>query len=534
MRQFAVLAAIIGLLGCQPSAYDTVRDSGLIYCSEGSPAVFNPQLDTSGTVVDATSYQIYDRLLDINPEHQQLLPALAESWQISSDRREYSFQLRQGVQFQTTAYFKPSRDFNADDVLFSFKRIIDSNHPYHWIGGGDYPFFSSINFAANIASISAVDRYTVRFSLRQPDSTFLSNLASHFSIILSAEYAQQLQQAGTPQQIDLQPVGTGPFYFHRYQADNYIKFKRHPDYWRGASEIHKLIYDITPQGTVRLAKLLTSECDVMSFPHASDLQLIHDHPDLTLQSQTGFNAGFLAFNTDKPPFDQAKVRRAISLAIDQQTILDAVYYSQATSAKSLLPPSSWAYNNSLPLPLHEPLLARQLLAEAGLAEGFSFNLWVMPIQRSYNPNAMKMGLLIQESLAAIGVKVKLITHEWHLFRRKLDAGEHDAVLLGWTADNPDPDNFFRPLLSCQGISAGTNRTNWCNREFDQLLDQARTTHDMQLRKGYYDQAQALLSEQKPLLPLAHGLLLQVHQREIAGLKVQPFGGINFSTVSRKD
>lgn len=533
MRQFVFLTALVGLLGCQPAEQDAVNHSGLIYCSEGSPATFNPQVDTSGTVVDATSYQIYDRLIDISDDTEQFEPALALSWAISSDSREYTFTLRDGVAFQSTAYFTPTRPFNAEDVVFSFSRIIDSAHPYHAVGKGVYPFFESIHFAQNIAAIEAIDATHVRFTLNQPDSTFLSNLATHFSVILSAEYASQLMAAGTPELIDSQPVGTGPFYFYDYQVDSHIKFKQHPAYWQGASKLKKLIYDITPQGTVRLAKLLTSECDVMSFPHTSDIALIEQNPELAMLSQTGFNVGFMAFNTNTIPLNNPKVREAISLAIDQQTILDAVYYNTAAKANGLLPPSSWAYDKARDFAPHDPVRARQLLAEAGLANGFPLKLWVMPIQRSYNPNAMKMGLLIQESLAAIGIDVELVTHEWHVFRRKLDAGEHEAVLLGWTADNPDPDNFFRPLLSCQGMAAKTNRANWCHAEFDELINQARKTTDMKTRKQLYSQAQQLIFEHKPLIPLAHGLLIQVHRQEVSGLAVQSFGGIDFSNASRE-
>ncbi len=145
----------------------------LVYCSEGSPENFNPQLYTSGTSVDASAVPIYNRLVDFKVGTTELVPSLAESWDISPDGTQYTFYLRKGVKFHRNAQFTPSRDFNADDVIFSFQRQRDPNHPYHKVSGGTYANFESLSFRSLITAIDRVDDYRVRFTLSHAEAPFL-------------------------------------------------------------------------------------------------------------------------------------------------------------------------------------------------------------------------------------------------------------------------------------------------------------------------------------------------------------------------
>ncbi len=532
VRRLAVMAAGLILSACQPPLPDTLR-SGLVYCSEGSPESFNPQLVTSGTTIDAISQQLYDRLLDIAPGSGELLPGLALSWQVSSDGREYLFTLRPKVQFHRTEYFSPSRPFNADDVVFTFNRIMLDEHPFHRQGGGNYPFFQSVDWATLVNNVTALNDHQVRFTLNRPDSSFLSNLATDFAAILSAEYGAQLLAAGTPELIDSKPVGTGPFRFKEYQKDVLIRYYRHRQYWRELAKPEQLVFDIVPNNARRMAKLFTHECDVVAFPRVAELGLISKRPDVDVQESTSMNVGFWAFNTAKPPFDNVKVRQALALAINREAILQAVYFGHATAANSVLPPTSWAYNDDLAITGFDPKRARALLTEAGFANGFSMDIWAMPVQRLYNPNALKMAELMQADLAQIGIRASIVSYEWNSFRRKLGANEHDSVLIGWSADNADPDNFFRPLLSCSAAQTGTNRANWCDETFDRLIGQALLTADQKQRRSFYMAAQQYLSEQMPLVPIAHSQRFQALNSKITGVEINPYGGIALAGATKE-
>ncbi|MCT7655487.1 ABC transporter substrate-binding protein [Oceanimonas sp. NS1] len=176
----------------------TTGKESLLYCAEGAPFTFNPQLAAATRTLDATAHQLYDRLLDIDPETLQPVPALALDWHRSDDGLHYRFTLRPGVQFHHTAWFSPSRPLNADDVVFSFQRLIDNTHPFHGVSGGHYPFFDSIGLGGLVKRVRALGPREVEFELRRPDASFIGNLATDYAVVLSAEYAGQLLAAGTP------------------------------------------------------------------------------------------------------------------------------------------------------------------------------------------------------------------------------------------------------------------------------------------------------------------------------------------------
>ncbi|WP_115718313.1 ABC transporter substrate-binding protein SapA [Gallaecimonas mangrovi] len=528
-----LVLGMLSLLLCACSDnHKSLVQQGLVYCSEGNPETFNPQLGTSGTTADATANQLYNRLIDIDPKTGDVIPRLAKSWHMSSDGLRYTFVLRRGVHFQTTDYFKPSRDFDADDVLFSFRRQWDVNNPFHNVSGGDYPFFDAIGMGSLLHDIIKDNDYQVTFVLNRPDASFLSNIATDYAVILSAEYANQLLAQGVPERIDTQPVGTGPFIFEGYRKDSFIRFKANPDYWDGPVDVNPLIFDITKRSSRRLAKLVTGECDVMALPLASELSEIKKNKNLKLQSEPGLNVGFWALNTERPPLNDPKVRHALALAIDQKTMMQAVYYGTGSPANSLLPQSSWAYDSSLPPMTQNLKKARELLADAGLEHGFNLDVWAMPVSRSYNPNARKMAELIQSDLAAINVKVRIITYDWNTFRRRLARGEHDSVLIGWSADNTDPDNFFSPTLTCAALASGNNRANWCDPDFDAILAKALLTTDRDKRKAYYIKAQQYLHDAMPVVPIAHGLRFLATRSNIEGVRLRAYGAISFAKARR--
>lgn len=528
-----LLTSFIILLLCSCSRLEhDLHHHGLVYCAEGAPESFNPQRITSGSTIDIISQQLYDRLLDINPEDGSLLPGLAIAWTAAADGRSYEFTLRQNVHFHDTAYFTPSRTLTAEDVVFTFSRILDVNHPYHWVGGGVYPYFQSVDWANLVTKVSAISPYQVRFELSRPDSSFLSNLATDFAAILSAEYADMLTKNQRHHLLDTLPVGTGPFIFAEYQRDVLVRFYQHPAYWRGPAAMQQLVFDIVPNNARRMAKLLTHECDIIAFPRLAELELITARPDVRVQESTSMNVGFWAFNTQKPPLDDVRVRQALALAINQQAIIQAVYFNQATAARSVLPPTSWAFNPLLSTPVYDPQQARQLLAAAGLERGFSLSIWAMPVQRLYNPNALKMAELIQADLAQIGVTATIVSYEWNTFRRRLSAGEHDSVLIGWTGDNADPDNFFRPLLSCSALDSGSNRAQWCDPVFDSILNQALLTADQQQRRRHYLAAQQYLQNTMPLFPIAHSQRFQALNTAIEGVTINPYGGVSLFQARR--
>ncbi|MGD9210051.1 MAG: ABC transporter substrate-binding protein [Desulfobacteraceae bacterium] len=493
-----------------------------VFCSEGSPEGFNPTLYTAGTTFDASGQAVYDRLVRFERGATTILPGLAESWEISADGKVYTFHLRKNVGFHTTKDFTPSRNFNAADVLFSFERQWKKDHPYHKVGGGNYEYFNAMSMPDLLDKIEKKDDYTVVFTLKRPEAPFIANLAMDFASIFSAEYADKMLKAGTPDKVDLKPVGTGPFVFVDYKKDSTIRYMANKNYWAGKAPIDRLIFSITPDASVRYAKLKAGECHVMPYPNPADLAQMRKDKDIKLLDQEGMNVGYLAFNVEKKPFDNVKVRQALSYAINKQAIIDAVFQGAGTVAKNPIPPTVWSYNDAVKDYEYDPQKAKKLLAEAGLAKGFKTDIWAMPVQRPYNPNARRMAEMIQADWAKIGVKAKIVTYEWAEYLKRTKDGEHQTLLLGWNGDNGDPDNFLAVLLGCDAVG-GANRSRFCYEPFEKLIQKAKVVPDIKERTKLYEEAQVIFKEQAPWVTIAHSKEFKPVRKEVQDFRISPLG-----------
>ena len=503
----------------------------LVFCSEGSPEGFNPAFYTSGTTFDASSRTLFNKLVEFERGTTKIAPALAESWAVSNGGKTYTFKLRKGVKFHTTKDFTPSRNFNADDVAFSFARQWDKNHPYHKVSGGSYEYFNGMSMPDLIKAIVKVDDYTVRFDLNRPEAPFIANLGMDFASVMSAEYADKMMKAGTPEMVDQNPVGTGPFQLVAYQKDAVIRYKAHPDYWAGKAKIDNLVFSITTDASVRYQKLKAGECHVMPYPNPADLAAMRKDPKVNLMHQEGLNVGYLAYNTKKAPFTDAKVRKALNMAINKTAIIDAVFQGAGKAAKNPIPPTIWSYNNATKDDPYDPAAAKKMLADAGV-KNLKTNIWAMPVQRPYNPNARRMAELIQADWAKVGVTAEIVSFEWGEYLKRSKAGEHDTVLLGWTGDNGDPDNFLAVLLGCDGVG-GSNRAQWCYKSFEDLIQAAKVTSDPAERTRLYEKAQLVFKEQAPWATIAHSVVFKPIRKEVVGFKIDPFGGHIFYGVDLK-
>ncbi len=509
-----------------------IRQSGFVYCVSGILNTFNPQMASSGLTVDTLAVQLYDRLLDVDPYTYLLIPEIAQRWEVQDGGATYVFHLRKDIPFQTTDWFTPTRKLNADDVVFSFRRIFDAQSPYHEVNGGNYPYFDSLDFVRSVESVKKLDEYTVEIRLTKPDASFLWHMATHYAPVLSSEYADLLTQRGEQEQIDRLPIGTGPYRLSEYKAGQFIRLARNDAYWKGMPRMPQVVIDLGAGGTGRLSKLLTGECDVLAYPAASQLSILRDDPRLRLTQRPGMNIAYLAFNTRKPPLNDLRVRQAISLSINNPRLMQSIYYGSAETATSLLPRASWAYDREAQISEYNPQKAKELLKAAGI-DKLNLHLWVPNASQAYNPSPLKMAELIQADLAQIGIKVTIVQVEGRFQEERLSDMNHELTLTGWATDSNDPDSFFRPLLSCAAIASQTNYAHWCNDQFDDLLQNALRSQQLAQRDEYYQEAQKILARELPILPLASSLRLQANRYDIKGLVLSPFGNASFAGVYRE-
>jgi dipeptide transport system substrate-binding protein len=458
-------------------------------------------------------------------------PGLAETWEASPDGTVFTFHLRKNAKWQSNKNFTPTRGFNADDVIFSFERQWKDANPYHKVSGGNYSYFGDMGFDKLLVSIDKLDDYTVKFVLKVPQAPFLADLAMDFASLQSKEYADVLMKMGKPELIDQEPIGTGPYELLNYVKDNTVRYRAFAGYWGPKPPIDTLVFAISADPAVRLAKLRANECQLMVYPNPADLDAIRKDPNLNLMSQPGLNIGYLAFNNQKAPFTDVRVRQAINMAIDRGSILKAIYQGSGEQAKNLIPPTMWSYNKSIQDFPFDPVKAKELLAQAGFPNGFETTLWAMPVQRPYNPDARRMAEMMQADLAKVGIKARIVSYEWGEYRKRVQNSEHDMALLGWTGDNGDPDNFFVPLAGCNAAKqGGGSASKWCNQDFEALVQKAVSTIDQAERTKLYEQAQVIMHEQAPFVLVAHSIVFLPTRKNVLDYKQSPFGRVQFDGV----
>lgn len=538
MFKLAVIPLLVSasLLASAPFAQAATN---LVYCSEGSPAGFDPGQYTTGTDFDASAETMYNRLSQFQRGGTAVEPGLATSWDVSPDHLTWTFHLRDGVKFHTTPYFKPTREFNADDVLFTFNRMLDKDMPFRKAYPTEFPYFTDMGMDKNIAKVEKVDDKTVKFTLNTVDAAFIQNLAMSFASIQSAEYADKLLKEGKPADINQKPIGTGPFVFKSYQKDSNIRYTGNKDYWKPEDvKIDNLIFAITTDPSVRMQKLKKNECQVTLYPRPADLQALKADPNLKMPDQAGFNLGYIAYNvmdkikgSNEPnPMAQLKVRQALDMSVNKQQIIDSVYQGAGQLAVGSMPPTQWSYDTTIKDSAYNPEKAKELLKEAGIKPGTEITLWAMPVQRPYNPNAKLMAEMLQSDWAKIGINAKIMTYEWGEYIKRSKGGENGAMLIGWSGDNGDPDNWLGTLFGCDAIE-GNNFSKWCNPQFDKLVKAAKATTDVAERTKLYQEAQQLIKQQVPMTPIAHSTVYQPMRKNVEGFKISPFALNSFYGVS---
>ncbi len=501
-----------------------------VYCSEASPEGFDPGLYTGGNTFDATAHPIFNRLLEFKKGTTEVEPGLAESYEVSDDGLQYTFKLRPGVKFHTTEYFTPTRDLNADDVIFSYERQWKADNPWNkYVEGGSWEYFAGMGFPDLLQSIEKVDDLTVKFTLKRKEAPFLANVAMPFASIVSKEYADKLQADGKMNQMNQLPVGTGPFTFVGYQQDAVIRYKKNAEYWGEAPKIDDLVFAITTDASVRYQKLKANECQLIPYPNAADVAAIKADPNLKVSEQEGLNVAYLAYNTLTPPFDKVEVRKALNQAINKQAIVDSVFQGAATVAKNPIPPTMWSYNDAVEDDKYDPEAAKAALEAAGVKD-LQMKIWAMPVSRPYMLNARRAAELMQADLAKVGVTAEIVSYEWaEYLKRSSDKDRDGAVILGWTGDNGDPDNFLDTLLGCTAVG-GNNRAQWCNKEFDDLVKKAKQTSDQAERAKLYEQAQVVFKKEAPWATIDHSTVFMPMSKKVTGYTQDPLGIHRFDNV----
>lgn len=486
----------------------------LVFGRGGDSVSLDPGIVTDGESFKVTQ-NLFETLLNFGEDDTTIHPGLAKEWSISEDGLTYTFQLQEGVKFHD------GTDFNAEAVVKNVNR---------WKGGkeDDFYYFNSMFKAEGqdiIADVKAEGDYTVVFTLSRQQAPFLKNLAmSPFGIASPTAFEASGDKFGD------EPVGTGPFKFVDWKRNDSITIEKFADYWQeGLPKLDKVIFRSIPDNSARLNDLVAGNIDLADGINPSDGATIESNTALQLIERPSMNIGYLGLTSTRKPFDNKLVRQAVNYAIDKQAIVDAFFEGRAEVAKNPMPPSISGYNDDIEAYPYDPEKAKALLAEAGY-DGTPIELWAMPVPRPYMPDGAKVAEVIQKNLEDVGMPAKIVTYEWATYLDKAKNGEADAFMLGWTGDNGDADNFIYTLLDEDNIGSN-NYTYFKNDEMHKLLIQAQSETDENVRNELYKQAQVIIHEEAPWVPLAHSTPLLGAKAEVKGFKAHPTGSDKLLNVS---
>lgn len=456
---------------------------------------------------------IFDGLVRYRDDSTLIEPALASSWKISPDGTVYTFALRRSVTFHD------GTPFNAQAAQFSLLRKTDPSHPFYRAKHGKMD-----TTLKAVKAVDVVDEHTLRITLKQPHATLLDELARHSCYMVSPAAVRALGD-----DFEKKPVGTGPFVFESWVKGERIVLRANPRYYAGPPKVDGVVFRVVPDSKVRLLELKTGAIHALDALAPEDRDEVLRTRGLALETRPGMNVGYLAMNGDRPPLDNPKVRLAIAHAVNRPALIKLDYQGLATLAATPLPPSMWGHNAKIePYPF-DPAKARQLLKQAGLPKGFETTLWVMPVSRPYMPQPDKIARHIQENLAAVGIRARLVTHDWSTYLAKAYAGEHDLCLLGWVS-TADPSDILGHLFDLENAEKphATNISFFRDKAVHSLLHQAEREADPRRRMEAFGKIQEVIRDQAPLLPLAHAHQTLARSAKVTGIVNHQTGVIRFA------
>lgn len=461
---------------------------------------------------------IYDGLVRYKDGTLETEPALAKSWTISDDGLTYTFTLRDGIKFHDGS------PLTAEAVKFNFDRMLDEKHPYHDTG----PFPLSFFFSA-IDSVTAKDKLTVEFKLKEPYAPFLSNLAYPTGLIVSPEAVKKYGK-----DFGRHPSGTGAYKFAEWESNSKVVVTRNDDYWDGAPSLEAVIFRPITDANTRVAEMMSGGIDMMVEVPPDNVAGFQSDAAFTVHEQAGPHVWFLILNAKEGPFADKRVRQAVNFAINKKALVENVLQGTAAIAAGPTPPAfSWAYNDSLQPYPYDPDKARKLIKEAG-QEGAELTFYVTE-GGSGMLDPVPMGAAIQADLAKVGFKVKIETYEWNTFLGKVNPGlegKADMAEMAWMTNDPDTLPYLALRTGAWPDKGGFNSGYYSNKKVDELLEKARSSTDQAERAKLYKQMQEIVHDDAPWAFIANWKQNAVTSAQVKNFKLQPSFFLMLQKVSK--
>jgi peptide/nickel transport system substrate-binding protein len=489
-------------------AVPALADTTLVIGIAADPTGFDPEAvlnNTSGFVM-AT---IYDSLVRYKTGTTEVVPGLAEKWDVSADGLTYTFHLRKGVTFHDGS------PFNAKTYIQGIDRLLNKQNPDSIFNTG--PVEGMIDFTyEDVTGYRAVDDDTVEFKLKQPSAALLASLAMVWNGVVSPTAATKYGK-----DFRNHPTGSGPFVFREWRQRDQIVLDANPNYWGGKPKVDHLVFKEYPDPQAALLALKRGDIQILGDVSAQSVAALKADANIQLVTQPGLAVSGVGMPNDVAPFTDKRVRQALNYAIDRDAIDKALFQGLAVPMSSPLPESQWGFDSSLKAYPYDPDKAKKLLEEAGFKPGMKVEFLTYNSPRGYNPAGPDLATAIQGYLQKIGIEADVRKVDMGANLATIRSGKYPGLfLVGWTGDNGDPDNFVGELFHSKNIPI-TNTARYRSPEVDKLLDQAVKESDPQKRLALYSEIQKTILDDAPWIFVNSVLQVRAIRKEVKGYTLNP-------------
>jgi peptide/nickel transport system substrate-binding protein len=511
--------------GGQQYAYRTPKDV-LVFGAIGDPRDLDPAkaYDTaSSMIID----NIYEKLVDYKivdgkwtPE---IVPALAESWDVSKDGMTYTFHLRRNVTFHD------GTKFNASAVVYSFERAKKMNlGPYGPVLGVAY------------GSARAIDEYTVEIKLKHPYQPFLQVLAHSVCAIVSPTAVEQhggVEANTINQWMNTNMVGTGPFVLEKWTQGSEVLLRRNDKYWGQKPALNRVVIRTIKEPTTQMMNLQRGDIDIAEGLTLEEIDRIKKQGDprvKIVQSDYVFTRQHLTINTERAPLNNKLVRQAIAYGMNYDAFIQGVLVGHGSRIYAMVPPGMIGYDETVKGYDYNLQRANQLLDQAGYPKGNNGmrNISLVYSYNEGNPVRQRVGVIFQSQMKDLGINVEIQPLSWPAWLDATDTGGFQIGFLGWQADYPAGDNMLYPLCHSDNVGPGGNSARYSNPEVDELIEQIMNETDEAKLKQLYRDAQEIINEDCPYIHMYVPEDNMAVGKWVNGFAYYPVGGHQFRYVTK--